>query len=337
MSRTGPLHHVHVELGAKFTDFGGWSMPLQYDSVVAEHLAVRERSGLFDVSHLGRFRIDGSAGIEAIDRHTTIAGDSIAIGGSSYGLVLNEAGGILDDIVIWRLGESSFVVLPNAANHPAVMDRFGGATPVDLRESTVMLAVQGPDAPGILEQVVGFDGPRFSVQQPEVVPGAVVAGTGYTGERGGEIIVDLGQAENVARAVLDAGAVPCGLGARDTLRLEAGLPLWGQDMDETTTPYEVGLGFAVDLGHEFIGKDALDPSVPSRRRLFTTSSRRIPRSGQVLVDGNGEAVGRVTSGSFSPVRSEGIGMALVDRDSDTLAVDMRGTRVPVELVSRRFI
>lgn len=337
MSRTGPLHDLHAELGAKFTDFGGWSMPLQYESVVTEHLAVRQRSGIFDVSHLGRFRIEGHRSIEAIDRHTTIAGDSIAVGGSSYGLVLNERGGILDDIVIWRPGEPTFIVLPNAANHQAVMARFGDADPVDLRETTAMLAVQGPDAPTILERIVGFDGPRFSVQQPEEVAGAIVAGTGYTGERGGEIIIDVGQAEAIARAVLDAGATPCGLGARDTLRLEAGLPLWGQDMDETTNPYEVGLGFAVDLSHEFIGKDALDPATRSRRRLFTTSSRRIPRAGQVLVDGDGEAVGRVTSGSFSPVRSEGIGMGLVDRDSDTLAVDMRGTPVPVELVSRRFI
>jgi aminomethyltransferase len=337
VSRTGPLHALHAELGAKFTDFGGWSMPLQYESVVAEHLAVRQGAGIFDVSHLGRFRIDGPRSIEAIDRHTTIAGDSIGVGGSAYGLVLNEQGGILDDIVIWRLAASSFIVLPNAANHGAVMGRLVHAEPSDLRESTAMLAVQGPDAPGILEEVAGFDGPRFSVQSSGRIPGAIVAGTGYTGERGGEIIVDIDQAERVALKVLEFGATPCGLGARDTLRLEAGLPLWGQDMDATTNPYEVGLGFAVDLSHDFIGRGSIDPSTPSRRRLFTTSSRRIPRSGQVLVDGEGEAVGRVTSGSFSPIRSEGIGMGLVDRDSDTLAIDMRGTVVPVELVSRRFI
>ncbi len=337
MSRTGPLHDLHCELGAKFTDFGGWSMPVQYESVVAEHMAVRERCGWFDVSHLGRFHIEGSASIGTIDRQTTINGDSVTVGGSKYGLVLNDDGGIIDDIVIWRLAEAEFIVLPNAANHPIVMERFAAATPTDLRETTAMLAVQGPDAPGILERVVGFDGPRFSVQRSEVTPGAIVAGTGYTGERGGEIIVDHAQAETIARAVLASGATPCGLGARDTLRLEAGLPLWGQDMDETTNPYEVGLGFAVDLSHDFVGRDAIDGATPSRRRLFTTSSRRIPRSGQVLVDGEGDAVGRVTSGSFSPIRSEGIGMGLVDRDSDTLGIDMRGTLVPVELVSRRFI
>lgn len=337
MSRRGPLHDLHAELGAKFTDFGGWSMPLQYDSVVTEHLAVRRTSGVFDVSHLGRFRIDGPRSVSVIDRQTTIPGASIDIGGSSYALVLTEQGGILDDIVIWRLEEASFIVLPNAANHVAVMGRFTDADPVDQRESTVMLAVQGPDAPGILERVVGFDGPRFSVQRSDVVPGCVVAGTGYTGERGGEIIIETDRAEGIARAVLESGALPCGLGARDTLRLEAGLPLWGQDMDATTNPYEVGLGFAVDLSHDFIGKEALDPARPSRRRLFTTSSRRIPRAGQALVDADGGPVGRVTSGTFSPVRSEGIGMGLIDRDSDTLAVDMRGTPVPVELVSRRFI
>jgi aminomethyltransferase len=337
VSRTGPLHDLHGELGAKFTDFGGWSMPLQYESVVTEHMAVRERCGWFDVSHLGRFHIEGSSSIGTIDRQTTISGDSVAVGGSKYGLVLNDDGGIIDDIVIWRLAEAEFIVLPNAANHPIVIERFAAATPRDLRETTAMLAVQGPDAPGILERVVGFDGPRFSVQRSKVIPGAIVAGTGYTGERGGEIIVDHAQAETIARAVLAAGAAPCGLGARDTLRLEAGLPLWGQDMDETTNPYEVGLGFAVDLSHDFIGRDALDQATPSRRRMFTTSSRRIPRSGQVLVDGAGDTVGRVTSGSFSPIRSEGIGMGLVDRDSDTLGIDMRGTFVPVELVSRRFI
>ncbi len=337
MSRTGPLHDLHTELGAKFTDFGGWSMPLQYESVVSEHMAVRDHAGWFDVSHLGRFRISGEAAREAISRQTTVDGSKIAVGGSSYGLVLDHSGGIVDDIVIWRPGSTEYIVLPNAANHSAVMDRFSAANPTDLRETTAMIAIQGPEAPAMLDRRLGFDGPRFSVQRSEVVDGALVAGTGYTGERGGEVIVDVGEAEGVARMMIAEGAAPCGLGARDTLRLEAGLPLWGQDMDTTTDPYEVGLGFAVDLSHDFVGRDALDPDRRSSRRLFTTGNRRIPRAGQDLIDSGGRRIGRVTSGSFSPVRSEGIGMGLVERDSDTLAVDMRGTPVPVELVSRRFI
>lgn len=337
MSRTGPLHVLHTELGAKFTDFGGWSMPLQYESVVTEHLAVRNHAGWFDVSHLGRFRISGEVAREAISSQTTVDGWEIAEGATTYGLVLDRSGGIVDDIVIWRPVSNEYIVLPNAANHLVVMDRFSAADPTDLRETTAMIAVQGPDAPAMLERRLGFDGPRFSARRSGAVDGALMAGTGYTGERGGEVIVDVGEAERVARMMLDEGAAPCGLGARDTLRLEAALPLWGQDMDTTTDPYEVGLGFAVDLSHDFVGRDALDPERRSRRRLFTTGNRRIPRAGQDMIDAEGRRIGRVTSGSFSPVRSEGIGMGLVEEDSDTLAIDMRGTPVPVELVSRRFI
>jgi aminomethyltransferase len=335
VSRTSPLNELHVELGAKFTDFGGWSMPLQYESVVSEHMAVREASGWFDVSHLGRFRLAGPDAGRVISLQTTIDPQSTPVGRSSYGLVLNEDGGIADDIVIWRLGEEDFIVLPNAANHDMVLDRCAAGDPTDLRDTTALIAVQGPDAPGLLAETTGFDGPRFSASVPG--EGLIVAGTGYTGERGGEVIIDVDRSDGFVRALLERGAVPCGLGARDTLRLEAALPLWGQDMDATTNPYEVGLGFAVNLDHEFVGRGALDPSSPSRRRLFTTTSRRIPRHDQRLVDASGQVVGRVTSGSFSPVRGEGIGMGLVDRETDSLAVDMRGTEVPVELVSRRFI
>ncbi len=335
MNRTSPLNDLHVELGAKFTDFGGWSMPVQYESVVSEHMAVREASGWFDVSHLGRFRLSGPGAVDVIGAQTTIDSHSTPVGRSAYGLVLNEAGGIADDIVIWRVGEQDFIVLPNAANHDMVLDRCAEGGPVDLRDTTALIAVQGPDAPGILAETTGFDGPRFSTSVP--ADGLIVAGTGYTGERGGEVIIDLDRVQGLVKALTERGAVPCGLGARDTLRLEAALPLWGQDMDATTNPYEVGLGFAVNLEHDFVGRDALDASTPSRRRLFTTASRRIPRHDQALLDAVGDPVGRVTSGSFSPVRGEGIGMGLVDRETDSLAIDMRGTAVPIEIVVRRFI
>ncbi|MDH3247893.1 MAG: glycine cleavage system aminomethyltransferase GcvT [Acidimicrobiia bacterium] len=335
MSRTGPLHDLNAELGAKFTDFGGWAMPVQYESVVSEHMAVRQAAGWFDVSHLGRFRLLGPEAAPLIGAETTIDSHATPVGRTAYGLVLNEDGGIADDIVIWRLGDEEFIVLPNAANHEMVLDRFAAGEPDDLRDTTVLIAVQGPDAPGLLEATTGFDGPRFSASIP--ADGLIVAGTGYTGERGGEVIIDVDGAVGLVEALTTRGAVPCGLGARDTLRLEAALPLWGQDMDTTTNPYEVGLGFAVNLDHEFVGRSALDPSEPSRRRLFTTASRRIPRHDQTLLDASGDPVGRVTSGSFSPVRGEGIGMGLVQRETDSLAIDMRGTAVPVELVSRRFI
>lgn len=337
MTREGPLHSIHRELGAKFTDFGGWSMPVQYESVVAEHMAVREHVGWFDVSHLGRFRVSGSEARRVISSQTTIDAESIEVNGSKYGLVLTEAGGIADDIVIWQPSLDEFIVLPNAANHPMVMQRFSEANPQDLRETTAMLAVQGPDAPALLAETVGFEGKRFSSEHAPALSATLVAGTGYTGERGGEIIVDLAGAEGLVRDVITAGATACGLGSRDTLRLEAGLPLWGQDMDASTNPFEAGLGFAVDMSHEFIGRESLDIGTPSKRVLFTTGNRRIPRMGQPLIDEVGSTVGRVTSGSFSPVRSEGIGMGLLDIRPDTLAIDMRGTTVPVEPVVRRFI
>ena len=337
MTRSGPLTRIHEELGAKFTDFGGWSMPVQYESVVAEHMAVREHVGWFDVSHLGRFRVSGRDARATISQETTIDPGAIPVGGSKYGLVLNQDGGIADDIVIWQPLEDEYIVLPNAANHTMVMGRFADADPIDLRETTVMLAVQGPDATALLTRTVGFAGERFSSQHSPQLANTLVAGTGYTGERGGEVIADLEVAERLVRDIISGGAIACGLGSRDTLRLEAGLPLWGQDMDESTNPYEVGLGFAVDLSHDFVGRAALDDTMASKRILFTTGNRRIPRSDQPLVDGDGTVVGRVTSGSFSPVRSEGIGMGLVDSRPDTLAIDMRGTTVPIEPVVRRFI
>ena len=337
MTREGPLHAIHAELGAKFTDFGGWSMPLQYESVVAEHMAVREHVGWFDVSHLGRFRVSGTKARHAISAQTTIDPASISLHGSKYGFVLTEDGGIADDIVVWQPALDEFVVLPNAANHQMVLDRFSDAGPVDLRETTAMLAIQGPDAAALLAELVGFGGKRFSSEHSSIRAGALVAGTGYTGERGGEVIIDLDGADQLVRDLVATGATACGLGSRDTLRLEAALPLWGQDMDASTNPYEVGLGFAVDLSHDFVGRRALNQDTASKRVLFTTGNRRIPRTGQPLIDGDGTAVGRVTSGSFSPVRSEGIGMGLIDVRPDTLAIDMRGTTVPVEPVVRRFI
>lgn len=335
MTRESPLHDHTSRLGATFTDFGGWTMPMEFESVLVEHMAVRESCGWFDVSHLGRFSISGARAGELLDTQTTIVGSRLEPGRTRYALVLNEAGGIIDDIVVWRISDDRFIVLPNAANAPTVMERFGGAEPRDLVSETAMVAVQGPDAPARIEAMVGTPPARFRVTELE--RGWILAGTGYTGERGGELIVPNEDVDRLVDAIEASSAVPCGLGARDTLRLEAGLPLWGQDLDADIDPYEAGLGFAVDMDHEFVGRDALDPDVESARVRFTTGSRRVPRSGQALVDESGDVVGRVTSGSFSPVRQEGIGMALLERSTDELHVDIRGRHVPVELVTGSFI
>lgn len=334
MTKTSALHDVNLKLGAKFTEFGGWSMPLHFDSVVSEHMAVRQQAGWFDVSHLGRFGISGPNAAAVLSAETTINPDTLEPGQTRYGLVLTTTGGIADDIVVWRLAASEFIILPNAANSDFVIDRFHAANPVDMRESSVMVAVQGPSAPSLLATLNGFTGPRFSVER---FGETLVAGTGYTGERGGEVIASHERGIELAEQLMASGAAPCGLGARDTLRLEAGLPLWGQDMDASVSPYRAGLGFAVDLGHDFVGKDALDPDERSQRVLFTTGTRRIPRAHQTLIDSVGNPVGEVTSGSFSPIRETGIGMGRLHTPSDTLAVDIRGTATPVERVKRNFL
>lgn len=336
MTERSPLHEYTSRLGASFTEFGGWSMPLEFESVVAEHMAVRRHCGWFDVSHLGRFELTGARSADVLDQQTTIRGTSLEPGRTRYALVLDDAGGILDDIVVWRLAEDRFIVLPNAANAALVMSRFSEGEPRDLVHETVMIAIQGPEAPQVIEQITGTRPARFRVSETDQ-EGWIVAGTGYTGERGGELIVPIADVDSLIERLEGADAVPCGLGARDTLRLEAGLPLWGQDLDASTDPYSAGLGFAVDLDHEFVGKPALDPERPPARVRFTTSSRRVPRSGQDLTDADGRVVGRVTSGSFSPVRSEGIGMGYLDERPDTLFVDIRGRSVPVEIVPGAFI
>jgi aminomethyltransferase len=346
MSGRSPLHDLHGRLGARFVDFGGWEMPVQYESVLAEHTAVREHAGWFDVSHLGRFEWGGPEAVETARRLLCNDLARIDPGRTQYTMMLNDAGGIVDDIVVWRWEEDRCWILPNAANHERVMGAFrdagADAVATDLRPSTVTLAVQGPDAPAALEAVLGAAPRRFRTLTGtfQDVP-FWAAGTGYTGERGGEVTVPVETAEALAEALTEAGVVPCGLGARDTLRLEAGLPLWGQDLDEATTPLEAGLDFAVAFDHDFVGRDALqrqlDGGTPKRRVAFRTEGRRIPRPHYRLRTPG--AAGWVSSGNFSPVLGCGIGLGyLAPPDDDgTLEVEIRGTWIPVERTSTPFI
>jgi aminomethyltransferase len=339
-----PLHQIHAGLGARFVDFGGWEMPVQYTSVLEEHMAVRRHVGWFDVSHLGRFSIVGSGATDRLMALLTNDAATLEPGRSQYTLMLDDGGGIVDDLIVWKWGDDEYWVLPNAANHERVMAAFaeGPASTriADLRPSTVSLAVQGPDAPAIISQALGFAPKRFRTARGTFAgEDAWAAGTGYTGERGGEVVVPVGVAPTLVDRLVEAGAIPCGLAARDTLRLEAGLPLWGQDMDTSTSPLEVGLSFAVDLDHEFVGRAALvrqrDHGVPRRPVAFRTEGRKIPRRGMALRCGDDG--GTVTSGNFSPVLECGIGIGLVDSPGDgPLELEIRGEWVPVERVQPPF-
>jgi aminomethyltransferase len=323
-------------------------MPLQYEGVVAEHQAVRNGVGVFDVTHLGRFQVSGPGAVKLVLRQLCNDLRKISPGRAQYTMALNQAGGVEDDIIVWWLTEDDLWVMPNGVNSDEIVERFlteGGDQVVvsSVRESTVLLAVQGPDAAALLEATIGVMPGRF-----RVVSGTyrgtsfTAAGTGYTGERGAEVALPADAAAALLDELLEGGALPCGLGARDTLRLEMGYPLWGQDLDETTTPLEAGLGWVVGWDHDFVGRQALEQQRATglARQLvaFDTGSRRIARHGFPIRAG--EARGVVTSGNFSPVLGLGIGIGYLSpppAEDAGLEVDIRGTWVPVNQRDTPFI
>ncbi len=353
-----PLDHIHRELGARFVDFGGWSMPVQYEGVLAEHQAVRSSTGVFDVSHLGRVQVSGPGATELLGSIFCNNIRKAGPGGAQYTMLLTPRGGVVDDIIVWRLGEEDYIVMPNGVNVDDVEGVLKAAAPPDVdivsrREDTALLAVQGPGAPDLIEAVVGWKPKRFGVAQASFGGEPLsVAGTGYTGEPGGELMVSQAVAGDCLRGLLDAGAIPCGLGSRDTLRLEMGYPLWGQDLDEDTSPLEAGLEWVVDWDHDFIGRKSLlrqkSKGVAKTQVGFVMKGRQIPRAGYALRAG--PSTGAVTSGNFSPVLDVGIGLGYLapppvfhrfsraEGDPEpALEVEIRGEWLPVTLKSPPFI
>lgn len=341
-----PINDLHVRLGARFTDFGGWEMPVQYEGVIAEHDAVRDMVGVFDVSHLGRFSVSGESSTELARRHLCNDILKVDTGRAQYTMALNQAGGIVDDIIVWRNDWEDSWIMPNGTNFDDVMGSFAGAgsdaTIEPLRDDTVLVAVQGPDAPGIMEAVVGEMPRRFRVIHGEFSGSWFrAAGTGYTGEVGAEICVPAAAGEALFSAILDAGAVACGLGARDLLRLEMGYPLWGQDIDETTTPLEADLGWVVSWDHDFVGREALerqrDGGLKKLLVAFECEGRQIPRHGYGLRAG--ESSGSVTSGNYSPSVGAGIGMGYLSPpvEQGAIEVEIRGSWVEADRVDPPFI
>ena len=348
------LRERHEALGARFAPFAGWEMPLQYGGIVGEHEAVRERVGVFDVSHLARAWVEGPRAASLLRSVTTFDVTTLPVGKAHYSLYCNEAGGIEDDVFIYHLPGDRWLVIHNAANADKDFDRLqavAGDAASEVTPETVMLAVQGPDAVALLSSVLG-DGfaalePRDCAELDWNGTPVLVARTGYTGEDGGECIVGADRAADLWDALTEGGATPAGLGARDTLRLEAALPLHGNDIDETTHPFESGLGFAVSLDDEapFTGREALAAlkAEPRTRRLahVVAQERGVLRSGYAVHEPDvGEPVARLTSGAFSPSLRIGIGMAYLPvqlaSPGVTLTVDVRGRALPVEVVRRPF-
>jgi aminomethyltransferase len=343
--RNSPLDAVHRALGAKMVPFGGWDMPIQYPTgTLAEHRACRTGAAAFDVSHLGTVRVAGSDALDRLQRALTNDLGKIEPGRAQYTHLLDEAdASVLDDIIVWWVGDERFDVMPNASNTSRVLEAIGGE---DVTGSRAIIAVQGPEARERLGTVAPEAAAvrRFRVAEVDVLGRpCVVAGTGYTGEDGVELAVPSDHAADVWRAVTGAGVVPAGLGARDTLRLEAGLPLHGHELGPGITPLQAGLGWVVswDKG-PFRGRDAVaaerERGIARRLRGLTVEGRRPPRAGNPVLR-DGKVVGEVTSGNFSPTLGYGIALAFVPPDvaeGDALEIDLRGTAVPARVVPLPF-
>jgi aminomethyltransferase len=366
-----PLHDWHAAHGGRMVDFAGWSMPVHYGSIVAEHQATRQALGLFDVSHMGRLYFSGRDAREFVDALVTRRTADMTPGQVRYGLMTNDIGGILDDVLVYRVpegvgeatlidgGSTNYLMVVNASNRAKVLSWIeakrssGGEFQLsDVTEQTAMIAVQGPRAMEILPPLVGGEvrGLKYYHCTRSTVDSetALVSRTGYTGEDGFEVIVPAHAARALWEKILEAGklagGMACGLGARDTLRLEAAMPLYGHELSEDITPWQAGLSYAVDLeGRTFPGREVLcqmQQAPLERVRVgLELTGKRVPREHYAVFRGE-ERVGEVTSGTMSPTLNKPIAMAYVGRESAVagtdLSVDIRGTRELARVVKLPF-
>ena len=356
-----PLHAEHVRAGGKMVEFAGYEMPIQYPTgIVAEHRAVRTNAGLFDLSHMGEFFFTGDAAGAAIDRLVSSDIAGLAVGQARYGLLTNEKGTIVDDVIVYRLADHEYLMVVNAANVGKDLAHVRTHLPAgvgvdDRSDETALIAIQGPRAATILSSVTDLEVreqsieslPPFGVTRARVAGSrAIVARTGYTGEDGFEVFVDNDRAAQVWSRLLAAGGstgiIPIGLGARDTLRLEARFSLYGNDIDETTGPIEAGLGWTTKLDKEFVGRDVIAAAKqqgPARRIVGLEVTGGVARQGHEVTK-DGAVVGQVTSGTFGPTVQKNIALAYVPtaltKVGTDLAVRIRDHDIPAKVVKTPF-
>lgn len=351
-----PLFAFNQQHGARFVDFGGWEMPVQYKSILDEHRVVRQRAGLFDVSHMGEVEVTGPEAVCFLDHLVTNDVSKLFPGRVLYSTMCQPDGGVVDDLIIYCRGAQDFLVCVNASNTDKdvawIMQHAAGfnCTVRNLSDDFALLALQGPASVAILQTLTATD--LGALKYYHCAPGAVagaeclVARTGYTGENGYELFCRPADAEKLAVALLAAGQPHglelAGLGARDSLRLEAGYPLYGHEISDKITPLQAGLGWVVklDKASDFIGRDALRAQkaagLPSKIVFFKTGDRRIVRAGTPVVDAAGP-VGEVMSGTLSPILNESIGSALVKTGAGELSVDVRGTALKLTPIKPPFV
>ena len=350
------LYEEHAASGARLVPFAGWEMPIQYTSILSEARDVRTKAGIFDVSHMGRLEITGADSPQFFHRLVTADVVSMPRGRARYTLLLNEQGGIIDDTILYRMGDERFIFIVNASNADTVLEwlnRWHAEWSLDVNivvrtGETALIAVQGPRAQGILQPLASVDlstvRPFRAVEAEVSGVAAVVCRTGYTGEDGFEVIYPASEAPSLWRSLSDGGATPCGLGARDVLRLEAGLLLHGSDMDASLTPLEAGLDRFVNFDKDdFVGLAALrqqaDRGLTRTLVGFRLVEKGMPRHGYTILKG-GETIGEVTSGSHSPTLDIGIGLGYVavehSQPGTGLAIDIRGRQAAAEVVPIPF-
>ncbi len=356
------LFDVHRKLHAKMTEFGGFEMPVSYGGIIEEHRAVRRDAGIFDLSHMGEFEVRGRNALALLERALTNSAAKLGEGQAQYTILCSEDGGTIDDLIVYRLGPERYMLCVNASNIDAdrewlvELNAMTRAEFEDVSEATALVAVQGPRAIEIVTRLAEFPVAkiaRFGVAAGKVAGvESLVARTGYTGEDGVELFVENSGAVQLFEAIFDAGAndgiKPIGLGARDTLRLEAGLPLYGHELDRATSPLEAGLGIFVKLGRPFIGEPALSAQrhLGLKKRLtgiMTDDGKNVARQGYPILR-DGHRAGIVTSGTFAPSINRPIAMGylvgddapLANQPGDALEVEIRSRKVPARIVARPF-
>ena len=351
---TTPLNDQHVKLGASFTDFGGWSMPVRYGSDLDEHHAVRNSCGLFDISHMAEIRVQGSDAAAFLDYALISKLSELALGRAKYTMICDEQGSVIDDLIVYRMADDQFLIVANAGNrHPVVkalnerQSRFSNLSVIDESDDWSLIALQGPKAEGILSALSGSD---LSGEKYYSIVGAKLGGvevllarTGYTGEDGFEIFVPVDSAAQIWELLLrQEGVSACGLACRDTLRLEAGMPLYGHELSLDVTPFNAGLGKVIRFDKDdFVGKAALENTAPETKLYgLKGEGRRAARADYEIYQPGGTApIGVVTSGALSPTLGYPVAMAYLKGEFEVgtqLEADVRGTRVPYEVVELPF-
>ena len=355
------LYNKHVELGAKMVPFAGFDMPVQYTGVTEEHFAVREKAGMFDVSHMGQFIIEGAGAKDLLQYVTTNNLNTLTDGKAQYSCLPNGKGGIVDDLIIYKMADEKYFVVVNASNiekdwnHISKFNEKFGAKMTNISDETSLIAIQGPLATQILQKLTSTNLSEipyyhFTIGTVDDVQDVIISNTGYTGSGGFEIYFKNENAEQLWNALTEAGKeeglVPCGLAARDTLRLEKGFCLYGNDIDDSTSPLEAGLGWITKLGKgdfvdaEFFKKQK-EEGVSRKLVGFELLEKGVPRHDYPVVDAEGNVIGKVTSGTSSPMKKIGLGLAYVktefSKPESAIFIQIRNKNIPAKVVKTPFV